>query len=144
MRHKTVIINTYKTSWTIVLCNLKNHPACVGQCSKSCGDGVKQRVVTCKGGEHCNMREKPEDVAACNTFPCSARVPGAGVVPASGDNGHNRRVGREHASSTSQGTLLNRCLFTQWVNAGNSLCLTILQTDIMDVQFVFCHPSSES
>ncbi|XP_066510062.1 A disintegrin and metalloproteinase with thrombospondin motifs 12-like [Hoplias malabaricus] len=41
-----------------------------GSCSKSCGEGVMQRLVFCPQDGHCNATLQPKSSAQCNLQPC--------------------------------------------------------------------------
>ncbi|XP_050966292.1 A disintegrin and metalloproteinase with thrombospondin motifs 12 [Labeo rohita] len=45
-----------------------------GECSKSCGHGVKERRVYCPEYQHCNITLKPNNTESCNMQPCTSWV----------------------------------------------------------------------
>nr|XP_021332071.1 A disintegrin and metalloproteinase with thrombospondin motifs 12 [Danio rerio] len=42
-----------------------------GECSKSCGHGVKERLVYCPENQHCNVTLKPNSTESCHLQPCA-------------------------------------------------------------------------
>uniref|UniRef100_A0A3P8ZGM4 Peptidase M12B domain-containing protein n=1 Tax=Esox lucius TaxID=8010 RepID=A0A3P8ZGM4_ESOLU len=42
-----------------------------GQCSRSCGGGLTERLVYCPELQHCSPTQRPNDREACNPQPCS-------------------------------------------------------------------------
>ncbi|KAK6313416.1 hypothetical protein J4Q44_G00167630 [Coregonus suidteri] len=42
-----------------------------GQCSCSCGGGLRERLVYCPEAQHCSATQRPNDTETCNLQPCS-------------------------------------------------------------------------
>uniref|UniRef100_A0A4W5KX10 PLAC domain-containing protein n=1 Tax=Hucho hucho TaxID=62062 RepID=A0A4W5KX10_9TELE len=41
------------------------------QCSRSCGGGLRERLVYCPEPQRCNATQRPNDTETCNLQPCS-------------------------------------------------------------------------
>ncbi|KAJ8397118.1 hypothetical protein AAFF_G00009720 [Aldrovandia affinis] len=47
------------------------HSSPWGQCSKSCGEGLRERLVYCPEYNRCNPAQRPNTTELCNQHPCS-------------------------------------------------------------------------
>uniref|UniRef100_A0AAY4DAT3 Peptidase M12B domain-containing protein n=1 Tax=Denticeps clupeoides TaxID=299321 RepID=A0AAY4DAT3_9TELE len=42
-----------------------------GKCSKSCGEGQRERLVSCPEHQHCDLAQRPSSTESCNEMPCT-------------------------------------------------------------------------
>ncbi|XP_069720069.1 A disintegrin and metalloproteinase with thrombospondin motifs 14 isoform X3 [Phaenicophaeus curvirostris] len=107
------------------------------ECSASCGEGVQQRQVICKGSEsggHCEG-DKPEAVQGCHVAICPGKLPGitAGSDPGDHSTPKEQRVSQDlpktpvikiSSSNLALGTSPSSARWRSWPATAPSLATT--------------------
>ncbi|CAL1290597.1 unnamed protein product [Larinioides sclopetarius] len=73
------------------------------QCSTTCGDGIRKRNVTCRGGLQCHQATEPPQTEKCHNEPCADSNEDSNFIPVNEPppkkTGHKHRHGHESKSN---------------------------------------------
>ncbi|GFW17562.1 a disintegrin and metalloproteinase with thrombospondin motifs 7 [Trichonephila clavipes] len=70
------------------------------QCSTTCGDGIRKRNVTCRGGKQCHQATEPPKTEKCHNDPCVAHNEDSNYIPV--DEPLPKKTGHKHRHGHDQ------------------------------------------